>query len=196
MLTALKKAQTCLAERGCQRSGTAIPAHCKPLFPTSLPGAPDTRHSSARMVRDIPEYTTSAFKWDGQALKLAKMDKSLNIRFAHHPESGCRFHRHSQRARPTAISCPCSARIRSPARNKAVGKVGIDLGLTHFAILTGEKVASPNTFRRNETRLAKLQRRLAKKQKGSANRRKVRLNYEPGCTRRLPIPAGISCTNF
>jgi putative transposase len=72
------------------------------------------------------------------------------------------------------VSMLCTDQVT--ARNKAVGKVGIDLGLTHFAILsTGEKVASPNTFRRNETRLAKLQRRLAKKQKGSANRRKARL---------------------
>ena len=59
---------------------------------------------------------------------------------------------------------------------EAAGKVGIDLGLTHFAILsTGEKVAAPNTFRKHETKLAKLQRRLAKKQKGSANRKKARL---------------------
>ena len=56
------------------------------------------------------------------------------------------------------------------------GKVGVDLGLTHFAILsTGEKIAAPNTFRKNEEKLAKLQRRLAKKTKGSANRKKARL---------------------
>ncbi len=59
---------------------------------------------------------------------------------------------------------------------ETANKVGIDLGLTHFAILsTGEKIAAPNTFRKNEARLAKLQRRLAKKQKGSANRRKAKL---------------------
>lgn len=50
-----------------------------------------------------------------------------------------------------------------------------DLGLTHFAILsTGEKVAAPNMFRGHEARLAKWQRRLAKKQKGSKNRAKAR----------------------
>ena len=60
------------------------------------------------------------------------------------------------------------------AKSQVSGKVGINLGLTHFAILsTGEKVASPNTFRKNEAKLAKLQRRLTRKQKGSANRRKV-----------------------
>ncbi|WP_346778699.1 RNA-guided endonuclease TnpB family protein [Burkholderia sp. Ac-20353] len=36
-------------------------------------------------------------------------------------------------------------------------------------------MAAPNAFRRNEAKLAKLQRRLARKQIGSANRRKARL---------------------
>jgi putative transposase len=54
--------------------------------------------------------------------------------------------------------------------------VGIDLGLTHFAILsTGEKIAAPNTFRKNESKLAKLQRRLAKKTKGSGRRKKAKI---------------------
>ena len=63
------------------------------------------------------------------------------------------------------------------AKKPAVqGKVGIDLGLTHFAILsTGEKIAAPNTFRKNEAKLAKLQRRLAKKTKGSNRRKKAKL---------------------
>jgi putative transposase len=50
------------------------------------------------------------------------------------------------------------------------------LGLTHFAILsTGEKIAAPNAYRQNEAKLAMFQRRLAKKQKGSANRKKAKL---------------------
>lgn len=62
------------------------------------------------------------------------------------------------------------------AKPPAQGKIGIDLGLTHFAILSsGEKVAAPNTFRRNETKIAKLQRRLAKKTKGSNRRKKAKL---------------------
>ena len=59
---------------------------------------------------------------------------------------------------------------------EALNQVGIDLGLTHFAILsTGEKIAAPNAFRQHEKKLAKLQRRLAKKKKGSKNRTKARL---------------------
>jgi putative transposase len=62
------------------------------------------------------------------------------------------------------------------AKPEVAGKVGIDLGLTHFAILsTGEKIAAPNTLRKNEAKLAKLARRLSKKMKGSANRRKARI---------------------
>src|SRR5260370_40553613 len=58
----------------------------------------------------------------------------------------------------------------------SAGEVGIDLELTHFAILsTGEKIDAPKAFRKNEAQLAKLQRRPAKKQKGSANRRKAKL---------------------
>ena len=59
---------------------------------------------------------------------------------------------------------------------KASGSIGIDLGLTHFAILsTGEKFASPRTFRQNQKKLDKLQKSLSRKQKGSRNRTKARL---------------------
>jgi putative transposase len=61
-------------------------------------------------------------------------------------------------------------------KRKVAAQVGIDLGLTHFAILsTGKKIASPKAFRRNEARLAKAQKRLAKKRAGSKNRVKAKL---------------------
>ena len=54
--------------------------------------------------------------------------------------------------------------------------VGIDLGLTHYAILsTGEKVENPKYLKNTQTRLAVLQRRLDRKKKGSKNRNKARL---------------------
>lgn len=62
------------------------------------------------------------------------------------------------------------------AKPKVSAKIGIDLGLAHFAIVsTGEKIAAPNTFRVHEPRLAILQRRLDKKQKGSARHTKAKL---------------------
>ncbi|WP_415936718.1 RNA-guided endonuclease InsQ/TnpB family protein [Streptomyces sp. 039-1] len=54
--------------------------------------------------------------------------------------------------------------------------IGIDLGLTHFAVLSdGRKIDSPRFLRRAEKKLKKTQRDLSRKQKGSKNRAKARL---------------------
>jgi putative transposase len=55
--------------------------------------------------------------------------------------------------------------------------IGIDLGLTHFAVLSdGRKIASPRFLRRAEKKLKRAQRLLSRKQKGSRNRNKARIN--------------------
>ena len=54
--------------------------------------------------------------------------------------------------------------------------VGLDLGLKSMVILlTGEHVGNPRFGRSDEKKLAKAQRRLAKKKKGSKNRNQARL---------------------
>jgi putative transposase len=54
--------------------------------------------------------------------------------------------------------------------------VGIDLGLTHFAVLSdGTKIASPQFLRRAEKTLRRRQRDLCRKRNGSANRAKARV---------------------
>ena len=53
-------------------------------------------------------------------------------------------------------------------------EVGIDLGLTHFAVLSdGRKVDNPRIARKAAAKLRRAQQELARKQKGSANRRKA-----------------------
>jgi len=55
-------------------------------------------------------------------------------------------------------------------------EVGIDLGLTHFAVLSdGRKVANPRFLRRAERRLRKAQKALSRKEQGSRNRDKARI---------------------
>lgn len=55
-------------------------------------------------------------------------------------------------------------------------KIGIDVGLKDFAICSsGEVFRNPKWFRKSEKRLAKLQKDLSRKEKGSNNRRKARL---------------------
>ncbi|MDX3174179.1 RNA-guided endonuclease TnpB family protein [Streptomyces scabiei] len=54
------------------------------------------------------------------------------------------------------------------------GEIGIDLGLTHFAVLSdGRKITAPKFFRRAERKLRKAQQNLSRKAKGSANRKKA-----------------------
>ncbi|WP_327388940.1 RNA-guided endonuclease InsQ/TnpB family protein [Streptomyces sp. NBC_01207] len=55
-------------------------------------------------------------------------------------------------------------------------EVGIDLGLTHYAVLSnGQVIENPRFLRRAERKLRKAQRTLSRKVKGSANRAKARL---------------------
>lgn len=54
--------------------------------------------------------------------------------------------------------------------------VGIDLGITHFAMEShGRKEANPRFIKRAESNLRRKQRQLSRKKKGSANRAKARL---------------------
>ena len=123
------------------------------------------------------EYTTSAFKWDGKALTLAKMAQPLAIVWSRTLPKAAKITTvtvSKDAAGRYFVSLLCDD-VVTPKR-KVSAQVGIDLGLTHFAILsTGEKVESPKVFRQYEGRLGILQRRAAKKQKGSTNRAKARL---------------------
>ncbi|MBB6344080.1 putative transposase [Nonomuraea muscovyensis] len=59
---------------------------------------------------------------------------------------------------------------------EAEAETGIDLGLGHFAVLAdGRKIGSPRFLRHAEKKLRKLQKRLSRKEKGSKNRAKARL---------------------
>ncbi|MGW5128437.1 RNA-guided endonuclease InsQ/TnpB family protein [Streptomyces sp. NPDC004069] len=68
---------------------------------------------------------------------------------------------------------PAADAARMPDTDRTVG---IDLGLTHFAVLSdGTKIDSPRFLRRAEKKLKKAQRELSRKQKSSKNRAKARL---------------------
>ncbi|WP_224299994.1 RNA-guided endonuclease InsQ/TnpB family protein [Streptomyces olivaceus] len=68
---------------------------------------------------------------------------------------------------------PATDAERLPQTGNAIG---IDLGLTHFAVLSdGTRIDSPRFLRRAEKKLKKAQKELSRKQKGSKNRAKARL---------------------
>ncbi|WP_405969390.1 transposase [Streptomyces sp. NBC_00988] len=134
------------------------------------------RFKSRKKSRASAEYTRSAFAWRDGKLTLAKMTEPLDIRWSRPFPQG---------AEPTTVtvshdsagrwfvSMLCNDRIApAPATANAAG---IDAGITSLVTLsTGEKVTNPRHERRDRARLAKAQRELSCKAKGSANREKAR----------------------
>lgn len=122
-------------------------------------------------------YAKTAFKWDGKNLSVAKMDKPLNIRWsqtlpkAANP-STVTISKDSAGRYFVSILCLDEVALK-PVVEK---QIGLDLGITSFAITSaGSKYDSPKSLKNNLSKLAKLQRRLSKKKKGSNNRNKARL---------------------
>ncbi|MFG1828536.1 RNA-guided endonuclease InsQ/TnpB family protein [Micromonospora chersina] len=133
---------------------------------------------SKRKSRRSAEYTTSAFRWRDGKLTLAKMSEPLNIVWSRSLPEG---------ASPSTVTVSQDAAGRwfvsllcedvIPAAATVQTAVGVDAGLASLlALSTGEKVANPRHERADRARLVRAQRKLARKEKGSANRAKARLN--------------------
>ena len=131
---------------------------------------------SKHRSRASATFTTSGFRWKYGRIFLAKMAEPLDIRWSRPLPEG---------AEPSTVTVSRDAAGRwfvsilieetieqYPATATAVG---IDAGITSLLTLsTGEKVANPRHERRDRERLAKAQRELARKVKGSANKEKAR----------------------
>jgi putative transposase len=131
---------------------------------------------SKRKSRASATFTTSGFTCRDGRLKLAKMAEPLDIRWSRPlPED----------AEPSTVTVSRDAAGRwhvsilveatvetLPPLDSAVG---IDVGITSLLTLsTGEKIVNPRHERRDRERLARAQRELSRKRKGSANREKAR----------------------
>ena len=133
------------------------------------------RYKSRKKSRASAEYTRSAFTWREGRLTLAKTAGPLDIRWSRPLPEG---------AEPTTATVSRDAAGRwfvsllcedAPAPAPATtAAVGIDAGITSLVTLsTGEKITTPKHERRDRARLAKAQRELSRKVKGSANREKA-----------------------
>ncbi|WP_406324234.1 RNA-guided endonuclease InsQ/TnpB family protein [Streptomyces sp. NBC_01637] len=136
------------------------------------------RFKSKKRNRRCAEYTRSAFTYRDGALTLAKMKSPLAIVWSRPLPEGAEPSMvtvSQDSAGRWFVSMLCEdASVRPlPALDTAVG---IDAGITTLVTLsTGEKITNPRHERRDRTRLAKAQRVLAKKEKGSRNRDKARI---------------------
>ena len=120
-------------------------------------------------------YAPNAFKWDGTSLTLAKMSQPLRIRWSRHFEG---------QPRSVTISKDPSNRYfvsflveeELEQWQATEGKIGVDLGVKDVMVTsTGFASGNPKHYQKYARRLKTLQRRLAKKKKGSNNRYKARL---------------------
>ncbi len=74
------------------------------------------------------------------------------------------------------VSCLFDDGKELPEKSTDGKAIGIDCGLTHYAITSdGSKYGNPEYYRQYEAKLAKQQKRLSKKSKGSNNRYKARV---------------------
>ena len=136
------------------------------------------RFKSKKRTRRCAEYTRSAFTYRDGALTLAKMKSPLAIVWSRPLPVGAKPSMvtvSQDSAGRWFVSMLCEdASVRPlPALDTAVG---IDAGITTLVTLsTGEKITNPRHERQDRTRLARAQRVLAKKEKGSRNRDKARV---------------------
>nr|WP_239335865.1 transposase [Frankia sp. CiP3] len=128
-------------------------------------------------ITDSATYMVNGFSYRGGQVKLAKQDQPLTIAWSRPLPEG---------AVPSQVTVSRNARGQYhisilvedtiTTLPPSPGRVGIDAGITSLAALsTGEKITNPRHERRDRARLARAQRELARKGKGSANRAKARL---------------------
>jgi putative transposase len=151
--------------------------HLDKAFRNFFEGRADYPTFKKKRNQQAATYASNAFTWNEHALTLAKMDAPLSIVWH----------------RPLPDSCkPSSITITKDEANRyfvsilveedikplevTPKTVGLDLGLKSMVITSdGHTYGNPQFFTKDEKKLAKAQRRHAKKKKGSKNRAKARL---------------------
>ncbi len=135
------------------------------------------RFKSRKKSRASAEYTRSAFRWQDGCLTLAKMSEPLAIVWSRPLPQGAvpstvTVSRDAAGRWFVSILCTDTIALLEPVERA----VGVDAGITSLvALSTGEKVANPRHERRDRERLARAQKDLSRKAKGSANRDKAKM---------------------
>ena len=123
------------------------------------------------------EFTKSAFRWkDGQVF-LAKCTEALPIRWSRPIPEGCT---------PSTITVKLDASGRWFASllvdtniaqlPKSDKSIGLDVGITSLIVTSnGDKIANPKHFQRLRRKLKRVHKAQSRKQKGSSNRQKARM---------------------
>lgn len=120
------------------------------------------------------EFTSSAFGWDGRMLTMAKSKQPLDLVWTQvfwGDPSTMTISREADGSYWVSLLTKVEPIHTEGGRDA----VGIDLGLTHYAVDDqGNKIDAPKPLRKAQKRLAREQRRHSRKMKGGKNREKSR----------------------
>lgn len=128
--------------------------------------------------KDSATYFSNCFTYRDGRIKLAKQSQPLDIRWSRPLPEGAEPSQVTV-SKDSASRYHVSILVETTITEHAAtdSTIGLDAGIaTLYALSTGEKISNPRHEKRDRARLAKAQRVLAKKQKGSNNRAKARLN--------------------
>lgn len=127
-------------------------------------------------TRDSATYFRNCFTYRNGQIKLAKQSEPLDIRWSRPLPEGAdpsqvTVSRDSAGRYHISILVEDTITPHTPADTA----VGIDAGITTlYTLSNGEKITNPRHEKKDREKLARAQRQLAKKQKGSKNRDKAR----------------------
>ena len=128
-------------------------------------------------TRDSATYFRGCFTFRDGKLKLAKQSEPLDIRWSRPLPEGAdpsQVTVSRDAAGRLFVSLLVESEVAPYAPTDAA--VGLDVGITTLVTLsTGEKITNPKHEKKDRAKLAKAQRNMARKQKGSNNRAKARL---------------------
>ena len=149
--------------------------HLNTAFQNFFKGKTKYPRFKKKTNRQSAHYAPNAFKWQDSKLTLAKMSQPLKIRWSRH---------FTGEPRSVSVSKDPSNRYfvsflveeELEQWDKIDGRIGVDLGVKDVMVTsTGFASGNPKYYQKYQARLKTLQRRLAKKKKGSNNRYKARL---------------------
>jgi len=174
MLPALKKQYSWLREVSSVPVQQAL-RHLERAFINFFEGRADYPVWKSKRSDQSATYAANAFAWDGSALVLAKMDAPLAIVWHRPLPAG---------AKPSSVTVTrdsagryfVSMLVREMIKPLPITPkmVGLDLGSKSFVVTSdGEEIPNPKYYARDEKKLAKAQRKHARKKKGSQNRKKA-----------------------
>ena len=168
----LKEVSSVAIQQKLMDLGRAYEGFFKNVKKGANPGFP--KFKSKRHNRDSFRFTSAGFSLKGKNLYLAKCKTPFKVFWSRDLSSNPSSVTISKT--PTGKYFASFVCDYEPERKSGKGTLGVDVGLKVFAYTSAnEGVANPKFLIQSMEKLAKAQRKLSKKKKGSANRKRARI---------------------